>query len=94
MPTISNGLYDLAFGKCLLVKRHVFYSESFVQFQASVTNSEAQRLIASTLRQRGAFRKGQNDLAACRIYRLGLAFGNLVFWLAGNRGIWYVGTWV
>ena len=79
MPTIGNGLYDLAFGKCLLVKRHAFYPESFVQFQVSVTNSEAQCLIVSTLRQSGAFRKGQNDLAACRICRLGLAFGDLVF---------------
>jgi hypothetical protein len=50
MPTIGNGLYDLAFGKYLLVKRHAFYSVSFVLFQASVTNREAQCLTASTLR--------------------------------------------
>ena len=50
MPTIGSGLYDLAFGKCLLVKRHAFYSKSFVQFQAGVTDREAQRLFAPTLR--------------------------------------------
>jgi hypothetical protein len=33
-----------------LVKRHAFYSEFFIQFQASVTDREAQCLIASTLR--------------------------------------------
>ena len=32
MPMIGNGPYDLAFGKCLLVKRHACYSKSFVQF--------------------------------------------------------------
>ena len=50
MPTIGDGLYDLAFGKYLLVKRHAFYSESFVQSQAGVTDRKAQRLFAPTLR--------------------------------------------
>jgi hypothetical protein len=50
MPMIGNGFYDLACSKYLLVKRHAFYSEFFIQFQASVTDREAQCLIASTLR--------------------------------------------